>query len=170
MFSSIPSGIIQVGKAIKKELFDLISGNLDDLDDRLTAVEGVQPLIEIFNDEVINSSSSITLTGLAFYKAQRNMRLVKAELQIFEKGATPYSGFVQIDFKKGSDLNALNSVFSTPPTLELDMVPDYATDSGVFNPTYQDVLTDEFIRFDVTLLPTANILGKFRIVLYGVAI
>lgn len=169
MFTTIPSSLIAIGKSLKKELFDIIKTDLDDLDTRMLAVEGIQPLIEIFNDDVVNASSASALYGLAFYKAQKNMRLIKGEVQLFALNGS-LSGNLVIDFKVGDDPGTMNSVFSVMPSIDLSTASDYQTAEGVFNPAFYDVNANQFIRFDINSLPTSGILGRFRIVLYGVAL
>lgn len=52
-YSSIPDSWRDIGKAVKKELVDLIHTNLEDLDGRVTSVEGSVSTTIIVNEKVV---------------------------------------------------------------------------------------------------------------------
>ncbi len=52
-YSSIPDSWREVGKAVKKDLIDLIHGNLEDLDGRITSVEGSISTTILVNEKVV---------------------------------------------------------------------------------------------------------------------
>ena len=56
-YVTIPSTSIEVGDALKKELFDLIKDNLDDHETRIQTLSGGSGKIIVFNDEIFITES-----------------------------------------------------------------------------------------------------------------
>lgn len=168
-FTTLPDSIIQVGKALTRNLFKTyIKDNIDDLDSRLTTVEGATNKIVVFDDPVINASSASTLTGLSVYKAQADFNLTDCKIGIFTKGSL--SGTLEVDIKKSStlDFSAASSVFTTRPSLLWSAISDYAESSNVvFDNTNKQISEGDWLRFDVTSMPSSGTLGKFTIFLIG---
>jgi hypothetical protein len=167
-FSSITASQILPGKAAKAELFSKIKDNLDDHETRLLTVEAGIAAIEIFNFDVVNASSGVTMTGMIHHEALFDFTVTKVKVQIFEKGSIS-SGTLEIDIKKNSTLDdtGMTSILTTKPIIDFSTDPDYTEDIGVLNASEQDVLEGEFLRLDVTALPTLP-LSKFRVLVYGV--
>mgnify|MGYP003650388659 CR=1 FL=1 len=89
-FTTIPSTSLDVGDPVTKELLDLVKSNEDDLDSRVTAVEGSTGKVVIFNEVIINAatlSAGGTVTGLDLYRAESNFNLTEAKVYIFAKGS-----------------------------------------------------------------------------------
>jgi hypothetical protein len=167
MFNPIPASLIQVGKALKKEIFDLIKGNFDDINSRLSVLEAGGARVIVLNNDVILSSSATTFTGLAYFKAPQNFSLNNCEIQIFEKGSIA-TGTLEIDIKKNStpDNAGMASVFTTQPSINFASASDYGVSTNqVFDSTISQVDAGDILRFDITSLPVG--LGKFRILLFG---
>lgn len=165
-FLSIPSGWYSVGKALKRQLFSRIADDLDDLNVRVDALAlGAAP-VEVFNDVILNASSSSSLTGLTYFCALAGFTVTQVQIEIFAKGLIT-SGSVSIDVKKGSSLGGtFTSILTTPPTVNFAVDPDYKIATGVLNVAEQGVLQGEYLRLDVTSLPSVT-LGKFRVLVYG---
>lgn len=172
-FSSIPSSIIAAGKSATTTLFSLIKSNQDDLNTRLTLVEAGANKIIVFDNLVINAAtlaSGGTATGIALWRAPSNFTLTDARVYIFTKGSL--TGNLEIDFKKSStpDFTSSVSVFTTKPKVVYSTASDYEVSSNaVFDATNANISQNNFIRFDVTELPSGGSIGKFGIVLYGEA-
>lgn len=166
-YFSIPTSWINIGKALKKELFDNIKNSLDDHEARINALSvGSGPVI-VFNEEIENASSPLNLLGIKYYKAFANMQITKAQIQIFTKDGIS-SGALDFDLKKSSTLGGVyTSIFSTKPTINYSTDLDNAHSDGVFN-TGQSVAQDEIIRLDLTSIPPGAVIKKFRILVYGV--
>lgn len=165
-FTSISGSIIQVGKALKANLFSLIKTNFDDLDSRITSVEAATNKIIIFDTIVGNASSSSTLTGLALWQAPADVDLTDARVGIFTKGSL--GGTLEIDFKKSSSLDFSSgvSVFTTKPSIVYSTASDYDESSNaVFDGTNKLISSGDWIRLDVTSLPTGGAVGIFTITL-----
>jgi hypothetical protein len=165
-FSTISSALIQVGKAIKKELFQTIKDDLDDLDSRTAALEVTGSFIEIIDETIYSATTAATLTGVYFYKVKQNTRITKVEVQIFDKGSIS-SGSVTIDLKKASTLGGtFTSIMTTLPTINFATASNYDSNSGVINAVLNDLVTNEFIRVDFTALPSTP-LPKCRVIVTG---
>lgn len=165
-FTTISSAIIQVGKAIKKELFQAIKDSLDDLDSRTAALEVTGSFIEIIDQTIYSATTAAALTGLLFYKVKQNTRVTKVEVQIYEKGAIS-SGSVTIDLKKATTLGGtFTSVMTVLPTINFASASDYAANSGTINAVLNDLVTGEFLRLDFTALPSTP-LSKCRVIVTG---
>jgi len=166
-YTELPLAIIAVGKAIKREIFTTIRSDLIDHESRITALSlGTAP-IEIWNNTVLNASSASTMTGLDYYRAITNFTISRVEIEIFEKGSIT-SGILSIDVKKGAtmDSTSLTSVLTVAPSIDFSTASDYAIATGTLNVSNQSVTSGEFLRLDVTSLPSIP-LGKFRVLVYG---
>lgn len=169
-FTAISSTVIQVGKAIKAELLALIKSNEDDLDSRLASVEAVANKIVIFDDVVVNATASSTLTGLALWQATAAIDLTDSKIGIFLKGSL--GGTLEIDIKKSSSLDFTSavSVFTTKPKVTFSTASDYdESANAVFDNTSKLVASGDWLRLDVTSLPTGGIISKFTALLIAEA-
>ena len=122
--------------------------------------------IEVFNTMVVNSTGASTLTGVAYFKAPQNLTINQVVLQIFEKGSIT-TGSLTLDLKKNTtpDSVGMASVFTTLPTINFATASNYATDSGVLASPASTLNSGEWVRIDLTSIPTG--LGKFYIMVYA---
>lgn len=168
-FITIPSSIIQVGKAIKKEIFDLLKGNLDDLDSRVSSLEVGATKIDIFKFQFANAASFNTATGVFYYEADQDFTITDVYLRIFEKGTL--TGTLEIDIKKSAtDLDgpSFSSIFTTLPSIAMASASNYdASINQVFNPSQVNIQKGDFLRVDITSMPLNGVLGKFLLTAYG---
>jgi hypothetical protein len=166
-FIPIPSTSINVGKALKKELFDAVKSSLDDHENRINSLAvGASP-IEVFNFPVLNASSAGSLTGLTYFRATSAFNLALVQIEIFEKGIIT-SGILSVDVKKNTSLNSvgMTSVLTVQPSIDFSTASDYAISSGTLDPLNQSIAQGDVLRLDVTSLPSIP-LGKFRVLVYG---
>lgn len=168
-FTPISSTQIQVGRAIKKELWDVVKDDLDDLNTRLNAVEASSPKIKVIEFYVLNASSFSTATGLYYYRAVDTFTLTSATIQIFEKGSL--TGTFEIDVEKSTtDLSAgaFSSVFTTRPSINLTTASNYAISTNqVFDPTKVSIVPGNYLRLDISQFPTGGVMSKFLVTVYG---
>jgi len=171
-FSSIPDSIIQTGKAITRTLFKTyVKDNLDDLNSRVLSVENTQGKLVIFNEIVVNSASFSDLTGFAVYRVPEAYTLIDCKIYIFDKGSL--TGTLEVDIKKSatSNFTGAPSVFTTEPAINVGTSPSYTVSSNaVFNGSQSGVVEGDFLRFDITSMPTNGTLGKFGIYLIAEAV
>lgn len=165
-FTSISSTLIAVGRAIKRELWLTTKNNFDDHESRIAALETAGSIIQVFDETIYSAAKASTLTGLLFFKAKQAMKIVRVQVQIFEKGSIS-SGTVSIDCKKASTLGGtFSSILTTQASINFATDPDYTSDDAVINSSLNSLAIDEFIKIDVTSLPTVP-LKKMRVVVYG---
>lgn len=162
-FVEVLTGWIQVGKALKKEIFDAIKSSLDDHETRLSAVEISSGTLEIFDETVFNGSRAGGLTGLLYYKAPFDLRITRVEIEIFEKGPIT-TGILSLDAKKSVDLDDANfaTILTGAASINFATASDYDSDIASINTGLATINTGEYLKLDVTSLP-ATPLGKFRI-------
>jgi hypothetical protein len=168
-FVAIDPNSIEVGDPLKKELFDLIRTNEIDLDSRLNQVENTAKKIPFFKFLFINAAVFTTGTGVTYYEADDDFTITDAFIRIFEKGSL--TGALEIDIKKSiTDLDGTSfvSIFTTRPKITMASASDYdASTNQVFNPAQISVSKGDFLRLDITEMPTSGVLSRFLISSYG---
>lgn len=167
-FSSLSNTLIEVGRAIKREIFTTLKDNQDDLNGRMTTLEGGANKVQIWGGIVTNASSASTLTGLAYWPAPATFTILEVKIGIFEKGSL--SGTLEIDILKSVDRDPLNfvSVMTTKPSIPFVSASDYDdSTNAVIDVTKQNITQGDWLRFDVTSLPSSGIIGKFVIEVFG---
>ena len=164
-YSAITEAETAVGKSFKKELADKLRLNLADHETRLNALSIGSGPITIFNEDILNTSTALTLTGVLYYKAINDLQITKAQIQIFGKDGIS-SGTLDFDLKKSATLGGtFTSIFTTKPTINYATALAYDANDGVLN-TGQSVTQDQIIRLDITNVPT-GVITKFRVMVYG---
>lgn len=165
-YTSINSSDIQVGKATKKELFQLIKDNLDDHESRLLALSGGSGKLSLVNTDIrVGSNATGFLTGALYYEIIQDCIATEVAIQLFEKGVAS-SGSLTVDIKKNTSTNpsGFNTILTAPPTISMAS-SDFTRATGTINPSAQTLNIGDIIRVDVTALPVG--LQKFRVVLVG---
>lgn len=157
-----------VGDPVTATDFNLIKTNFDDHESRLSLVETAAGNIEVFNAVIHNAAAFTTLTGFIFWKAKYSFTLTTAEVGIFTKGAL--TGTLEIDIKKSNsrDFTAAPSIFTTKPSITYASASDYDdSTNAVFDNTLKNMTNGQWLRFDITQMPTGGTLSKLSIVLKG---
>lgn len=169
MFQVINPSEIEVGEAIKKELWDKTKASLDDLDARLTPVETISGKVVVFKFPLLNAASFSTLTGITYYTADFPFVLNNAYIQIFEKGAL--TGTLEINVLKSTtdlDSPSFSSVFTTRPSINVGTSPNYTrSNNAVFDVSNSAVAAGNHLRLDITAMPTNGVLSKFLLTIIG---
>ena len=153
-FSSIPSGWLDVGDPVKKELLDLIKSNQDDLDSRISgvsaAVSSESPIQFIITGDYWKAGSSITEAG-PIIRITHNLTLTSARLQITDAGT---SGTLTTDVKYSTDSgSSWNTIFSSIPSLAYT-AGNYAENTGTLSVTELDA--GDYLKLDITSVMTLN--------------
>ena len=169
-FITMPDSLIQVGKAITRTLFKTyVKDNLDDLDSRVSSVEGAVSKIVIFDEIVINAAtleSGGSVTGLDIFRVPSGFTLIDAKVYMFLKGSL--TGTLQMDVQKSTSPNFSSSVsvFTTKPSITVN---NYAVSSNsVFNGAAV-VVEGDYLRLDITTLPSNGNISSFGVFLVGEA-
>jgi hypothetical protein len=165
-FITIPASWLDVGDPTKKELFDYIKDNFDDLDSRTTAVEGATSKIIVYNGIFCNASSAGSLTGLMFERIPADFTITDAKVYIFTKGSL--TGNLELDVRKSSsaDFTSDSSIFSTKPKLDFSVASNYAESSNAVISS-GGFTAGQYLRIDMTSLPAGGVLGKWGVYIIG---
>ena len=170
-FSTIPSSLIQVGKATVKQLFDLIKGNLDDLDSRLTTVEASVSKFQFWSGPFYNASSGPSYTGvIGPFVVPSDFEITDAKIAIFLKGSL--TGNLEIDVQKSTsqDFSSSVSVFTTKPKIDFSTASDYeASSNAALDNANKSFNAGDWYRIDITELPAGGVIGRFNIDIVGEA-
>lgn len=173
-FTVIPTSWIEVGKSLKKELFDAIKNSLDDHETRIDNVEQGLSKIELFNFEVIgyiSHYSNLELIGIGTYRAVNNISITDAKITILNSGSSPLttssSGVLSIDLEKSSN-NGLTwtSILETYPN-----IPDGTYVTGSTSGAFSFITNGELISADelvrVSIKTRKDSQGSFLISVYS---
>jgi hypothetical protein len=168
-FSSISNLAIRVGSAIKKELWDKVKGNFDDLNSRVNTLELLNTKVKVITFDFRNAASFNTATGVYYYEAVDTFTLTNAFLRIYEKGSL--TGTLQVDIKKSVtnlDNPSFVTIFTTRPSINFSTASNYVSSTNqVFDPGRVNIVPGNFLRLDITSMPTNGTLSKFMFNLYG---
>lgn len=160
-FNPIDQADIEVGKPVKKELFQTTKDNFDDHESRITSLANSAAKIDLFILEVANliqySPTGNTLSRIALFRASRNFRIINAQVYVLYGGENqdraPTAGTLEIDVKKGTDITSLNTIFSVRPAVTTFGEGD--TNGTVsFVPNGEIVNQGEWLQLDITSLQT----------------
>ena len=166
-FTAIDPNTIEVGDAIKKDLFDLIKSNFDDHEARITALGTGAGRISLINTDIlIGSNGDGFLTGALHVEVIQDCIVTQGAIQLFLI-APATTGSLTVDVKKNTTTNpsGFNSIFSAAPTINVATAANYDRATGTVNPAEQSLVVGDILRVDITGLPAG--LQKFRVVLIG---
>ena len=152
-FTTIPSSWLDVGDPTKKELFDRIKDNEDDLDDRLTDVEAATTNETPIQFQVTGPywNESLPINDAAhIIRIPFDIKLTSARLQITDDGT---AGTLNIDVKYKRGAGAWTTVFSATPSIA-NGGGDYGQTTGTL--TVTDLDAADLLRLDVTTAITGN--------------
>jgi len=163
-YTEIPSSLVQVGKAIKKELFRLIRENQIDINNRVTTLSlGANP-IDVIEADVDIKSTVIGDGTFATYKAKSFFNISAAILQI--KSVAGNTGILTIDILKATTLDgAYSSILVSPMFINYSVASDYDFTTGDFG-VLTGVNSGEYLKMKITTLPN-SIPISFRMSMHG---
>jgi hypothetical protein len=168
-FTAIDSNSIEVGDALKSELFSLIKTNFDDHETRLNNLAISANKIEIFPFDLVNASAFSTATGLAYFQSISTFTIAEAAIRIYEKGSL--AGSIEIDIKRSTtdmDDASFTTIFTTKPKIIYSGASDYDTSvNQVFNSGQINISPGDILRLDVTIAPTNGVIPKLKLIVYG---
>ena len=92
MFTTLPQALIEIGKAIKKELWQTTKDNMDDLDSRVSDVEGASSSTLPLDFFVVGEGT--VLDDAARLRCPFNITITGVRLRVAEAGT---SGTTEVD-------------------------------------------------------------------------
>ncbi len=166
-YSAFTDSEIEVGKSIKKELWQKTADNFDDHETRIQLFEGAAKKVVVWDGLVKNAASANSLTGLSCYRASSDFTLIDAKVIWFDK--TGLTGTLEMNVRKASsaDDTGAVSVFTTRPSLATASDASYAESSNaIFDLNEKEISEGDYLFLDITSLPTP-VISKFKIYLIG---
>jgi len=160
-FGSIPSAWLDIGDPTKKELFDLIKDNFDDLDSRINSVEAAVTNETPIQFSVIGRYYIETMPFLGAGTTIRipfDIELTSAVLHVIDDGT---AGTLDVDVKYKRGAAAFTTIFSTRPSLTFGSGNNSIATNGAISIT--DLDAGDFIRLDIITPQTNN--EKFNLYL-----
>ena len=158
-----------VGDAVKKEIADTIIDNQADHETRIASLETSVGKVIVYVTDFIQGALASTITGTIFFRAASGFSLTAAVLSLYDTTGLSLTGSLQFDIQKSSspDFSSSTSVFTTRPSLS--SFTSYSESSNVVFKTdgTEDILTGDFLRLDITAIPTGDIIPRFHIHVYG---
>jgi len=147
-FTTIPSSWLDVGDPTKKELFDYIKANEDDLDTRLTDVEAAvtneTPIVfEMEGDSWLLTMPKDDVCGIV--RLHTNITLVSNILILMQKGGGA-AATLEVDIKYKRGAAAWTTIYSARPTITTGE-PVYQEDNGTLSVT--DLNSGDLLRMDL---------------------
>jgi hypothetical protein len=160
-FTPINSTEIEVGDALKKELFDKIKGNLDDHETRINNFEAGSGKIDIFKFPVSLDSQRSSFNKVYSFIASQPMIVSECYIQIMKKEITSsydFTGDIEINIRKSTtgsfEDTDLVTIFTTRPSVDLDTDPDYTRSSNQVFDSNNSLNTGDILVLDITAIPT----------------
>jgi hypothetical protein len=163
-FVTIPSSWLDVGDPTKKELFETIKDNLDDLDTRVGTFELSANKVVVFNEYIVSGSKLVVTSAIermTVFRAPSEMTLLTAILTNYRAGT---SGILEVDVKKGTSPSTLTTVFTTKPSISYTAGNNSQSSNAVFAGTIT-VSQNEYLQLNITGVQTTQ--GPFHFLMYG---
>lgn len=162
-FSTLSSTLIEVGKAIKAEIFTTLKNNDDDHETRISDLEQGSGKVVVFSGPLFLVAQASTITGVGLFVAPQDFTLTSATIAIEEIGSA--TGTIELDLKIGTSTNSatFSSAFSVRPSINLGTASNYDEASGTFSTTA--VSQGDYLKLDVTSAPTG--LPFVQVTIYG---
>ena len=167
-FTTIPTALIAVGKALKRELFSTyIKDSLDDLDTRVSSIETISK-IDVFNYEFkgnINDYGSEILSNIDMFKTFSALSILEAKLTLVDANSTT-AGTLEVDILKSTDGASYSSIFSTQPSIGVGISAEgtqsnnFVVDSGSVS-----IAIGTYLKLSIT--STKPTQGSFHLLVYG---
>lgn len=162
-FSSLTDTLIQIGKAVKREIFTTLKNNQDDLDSRVSAIETTSR-VEVFNFSTTGSPNDYNLTMLEqieTYETFTELSLTEAKMTLVDSLSTSI-GNIEMDILASTDGTTYTTIFSSKPTITAS-----GTQSGSFtiNPTYTTIDNGTFLKLAFDSIKDPQ--GSIQIQVYG---
>ncbi len=157
-----------IGDPVEIEDINQTISNETDLNTRVQSLEALNQTVIVYDGPIRNAATFTTLTGVLFFRAPIDFLVTTLEVAITTKGSL--TGDLELDIKKSSsmDFSSAVSIFTTKPTVDFDTVSNYAiVANGVFNSGLSAITEGQFLRVDITGMPTGDILKLFNLTILG---
>lgn len=151
-FTEITTAEITTGEPVSNNTQTKIKENFDNLDGRVTALEGgsstVYPPLIMRVGGYYGEAGELTIPALGATKTTMNFNLTitGARLLIDEAGV---SGTTEVDLKYKRAAGAYTSIFSTKPSVGYASGNDSISSNTVLNPSEVNLQAGDILRLDI---------------------
>lgn len=153
-FTTIPAAWLDIGDPTKKELFDRIKDNQDDLDSRTSdteaAVTNETPIIFQVNGKYWLFATSTLQGATGVTRIPFDIELTSSTLHVVDDGS---AGTLTVDVLYKRGVAAWTTIFSVLPTITFGGGDNVIT-TGTISVT--DLDAGDFLRMDITSVMTDN--------------
>lgn len=152
-FQTITTAEITTGEPVKNTTQTKIKDNFDNLDTRVTSLEGggntVYPPIVMRVNGYYGESGELTIPATGFLKTTMNFNLTLTGVRILIDNAG-ISGITEIDLKYKRGAGAYTSIFTTKPSVSYSAGNDSISTNAVLNPSEVYLQAGDILRLDIT--------------------
>lgn len=146
--------------------YNILVNDIIDHETRILALESGASKIYVWNDYVLNTFPSSSITGIDYWRAPISFTLTTAKIVIADKGSLTGTIEIDVHLQSTMDTSGSSSVFSTKPSLDLTVAASYSESSNaVFSTT--SIAAGQFLRLDISSLPSSGVMGRFYVVVFG---
>lgn len=171
-YTTIPAADIEVGKPVKKSLWQTTKDNQDDQEQRISDLTAGASKVIVFEGEIANLAQYADGTGalprIMLFKASKDFTIVNVQIYVLHGGAdgsiAPTAGTLECDVKSGTALGSMNTIFSVKPSVST--FGDGDTNGAVsFITDGEKVTQGDWMQLDITNLQTGQ--TRIFIDIYG---
>ena len=152
-FTALSSAEISTGEPVKNSTQTKIKDNFDNLDSRVTSLEGgsntvYPPIIMRVNGDY-GVSGNLTIPATAILKTTMNFNLTVTGVRlVIDQAGT--SGTTEIDLKYKRGAGAYTSILSTKPSVLYSAGNDTTSTNTVLNPSQVNLQAGDILSLDLT--------------------
>lgn len=146
---------ITTGEPVKNETLTKIKENFEELDSRVTNLEGggntiYPPIVLSVNGSYGEPGDfDVTLHGTGVLKTTLNFPIIITGVRLLIDKAG-VSGTTEIDLKYKRGAGAYQSIFTTRPSVGFAAGDDSISTNAVINPSYNSLQAGDILRLDLT--------------------
>lgn len=154
-FAAIDNNKIKVGDPITKDILDLIKGNFDDHELRISSLSVTGGTVFVFNGDIDFTGYSSSYPDIFYYKARASFSVTEFKAQLFTKQSVA-TGSLTLRLEKATNTNDSNfsSILTTDITFNFASVSDYAENSAAINASLNNITIGDVLRVKVISLPS----------------
>lgn len=152
-FVPITTAEITTGEPVKSSTQTKIKDNFDNIDSRITSLEGgsntVYPPIIMRVNGFYGEAGELTIPAVGFLKTTMNFNITITGVRILIDSAGS-SGTTEVDLKYKRGAGSYTSIFTTKPSVLYTAGSDSISSNAVLNPTEVNLQAGDILRLDLT--------------------
>lgn len=152
-YVAITAGEITTGEPVKSSTQTKIKENFENLDSRVTSLEGgsntVYPPIILGVNGAYGEAGELTVPFTGFLKTTMNFDITITGVRILI-GTAGVSGTTEIDLKYKRGVGSYTSIFTTKPSVSYSDGNDAISSNAVLNLSEVNLQAGDILRLDIT--------------------